>query len=244
MSNKEGLTALVPREDDETRPLPARLEPLMLTHLALTGDADQYNEWRDRVESVLQADAVEAAPDPESKAILASKPAWRQMRETGKLGALYGLGIGSLWMTWLIPMYAIEHGFGWLAGLSFLLPIPIAWRFGRRLWERAALAGMRDLGRRPSLRKRLRTGVKSLFRSFSAGFGFGFTLVFLQALITWFMTPAPTFLQELLWDGFHATIAGTITGTMGMMLGPLVGRAAPAAPQLLPPSSALAIDEE
>lgn len=245
MSREEGPTALAPRTDDDApRPLPAKLEPMMLSHLLVTGDTEQYNLWRDRIETILQADAVEDEPDPEAKAILANKHAWRQMRETGKLGALYGLGIGSLWMTMLIPLYAIEHGFGWLAGLSFLLPVPIAWRTGRRLWERAALAGMKDLGRRPTLRRRMRTMFRSIFRSFSAGFGFGFTLVFLQALITWFMTPAPTLLQELLWDAYHATLAGTVSGTMGMMLAPLIGRSAPSNTPLLPSSTTLLLDDE
>lgn len=246
MSQKEGSTALAarPNDEDAPRPLPATLEPMMLTHLMVTGDTGQYNEWRDRVEAILQAEAVDEAQDPESKALLANKHAWRQMRETGKLGALYGLGIGSLWMTCLIPLYAIEHGFGWLAGLSFLLPVPFAWRTGRRLWERASLAGMKDLGRRPSLRKRVRTMMRSVFRSFSAGFGFGFTLVFLQALITWFMTPAPTIFQELLWDAYHATLAGTVSGAMGVMLAPLVGRSAPSPTNLLPPSTTLYLDDE
>lgn len=214
------------REEDQ-KDLPTTVEPMMLAYLTLTGDTAQYERWRDRIERIRQADAVGEAKDPESRALLANGPAWRQMRETGKLGALFGLGISSLWMTWLIPLYALGHGFGWLAALAFLLPVPIAWKLGRRLWEQAALAGMRDLGRRPTLRRRLRTLMRGLFRSFGAGFGFGFTLVFLQALITWFMTPAPTLVEELLIDAFHGGLAGTVTGAMGMLLGPLVARPMP-----------------
>ncbi len=199
----------------------------MMVHLALTGDSKQHKHWRDRVESIAQADAVDAARDPETKALLADKGAWEQMRATGKFGANFGLALGALWMSVLMPLYAVAHGFGWLASMAFLLPVPVAWRFGRRLWERAAVRGMRDLGKRPSLRKRMRTAMRSVARSFSAGFGFGFGLVFLQALITWFMTPAPTLIEELLIDAFHGSIAGLVTGSFSMLLAPLIGRQAP-----------------
>lgn len=199
----------------------------MMAHLALTGDAKQYKHWKDRVDAIAQAEAVDQARDPESKALLADKAAWEQLRATGKFGANFGLALGALWMSVLMPLYAVAHGFGWAASMAFLLPVPIAWRFGRKLWERASLQGMRDLGKRPSLRKRMRTAVRSVARSFGAGFAFGFTLVFLQALITWFMTPAPTFTEELLIDAFHGSLAGTVTGTFSMLLAPLVGRQAP-----------------
>ena len=63
MSQKEGSTALAarPNDEDAPRPLPATLEPMMLTHLMVTGDTGQYNEWRDRVEAILQAEAVDEA---------------------------------------------------------------------------------------------------------------------------------------------------------------------------------------
>jgi hypothetical protein len=188
----------------------------MLVHLAVTGDTKQHKRWRDRVESIAQAEAVDDARDPETKSLLADRHAWEQMRATGKFGANFGLALGALWMSVLMPLYAVAHGFGWLASMAFMLPVPMAWRFGRRLWERAAVKGMRDLGKRPSLRKRI-----------TAGFGFGFALVFLQALITWFMTPAPTLIEEILIDAFHGSIAGTVTGVFSMLLAPLVGRQAP-----------------
>ena len=228
-----------PPEDDRPKPaeLPARLEPLMVAHYALTGDSEQYTQWREKIETIRQTEALARAEDPESRAILLERSAWQQMRITGKLGTLFGLGLSSFWMAWLLPVYALWHGFGWMAALTFLLPIPIAWRVGRRLWERAALAGMKDLGKRPNLRRRVKTAFRSVARSFGAGFGFGFTLVFLQALITWFMTPAPTLLEELIVDGFSGTVAGLVSGAMGVMLAPLVGRPAPEAdqPAALPP---------
>jgi len=219
---------LVTREEaGKSRKVPTKLEPMMLAHLVLTGDQAQQARWRAQLDAIRQADAISAAPDPETKAILANKSAWRQMRVTGKLGATFGLGLGTFWMAWLLPTYAVGHGFGWLAAATFLLPVPLAWKFGRRLWEQASLAGMRDLGERPSLRKRLNVVFRSMFRAFNAGFGFGFSLVFLTTLITWFMTPAPTLAAELLSDAWLGSIAGLVTGSMSMMLAPLVGRGVP-----------------
>ena len=215
--------------------LPARIEPMMLTHLALTGDAKQYVRWRNQVERIRQVEAVDNAPDPESKSLLSSREAWRQMRETGTMGALVGLGLGSIWMSWLMKIYAVDHGFGWLTASLFLLPVPIAWYVGRKMWERAALQGMKDHVGRLTVRKRVRGFFRALGRSFGAGFGFGFTLVFLQALLTWPLTPAPTLGLELLYDFSHATILGTMFGLMGTMLAPMIGRAAPEERAGLPP---------
>ncbi len=214
-------------EKAERTRVPWRLEPLMWAHFFFSGDGNQHLAWRDHLESIRQADAIASADDPEERALYADKDAWQQMRITGRLATVFGLSLSTFWLAWLIPLYAIGHGFGWLAGLSFLLPIPIAWRVGTRLWERAALLGMKDMGKRPSVARRVRTAIRSLWRSFGAGFGFGFTLVFLQTLITWFMTPADTFLAELLFDAKDACVGGTLTGTMSVMLAPLVARARP-----------------
>jgi hypothetical protein len=144
------------------------------------------------------------------------------MKETGVIGALYGFGMSTLWMGFLIPLYAVGHGFGWLASMSFLLPVPIAWRVSRRLWERASLRGMRD-----RLRKRRFVPGRSIRRSFGAGFGLGFTLIFLQALLTWFMTPASSFGLELLIDAYHATLGGLASGGLATLLAPLLRRGVP-----------------
>lgn len=215
---------------EESRALqtvPAKLQPMMWAHLVLTGDRAQSARWSAQLEAIRQADAVDAAPDPETKAILANKGAWKQMRLTGRLGSVFGMGLGSFWLAWLLPTYAVGHGFGWLAASAFMLPVPIAWKVGRKLWERASVAGMRDLGQRPSFRKRLNVMGRSLFRAFNAGFGFGFSLVFLTTLITWFMTPAPTLAAELLFDLRDGAMIGTITGCVSMMLAPLVARGIP-----------------
>jgi hypothetical protein len=207
--------------------LPARLEPMMLAHLALTGDVAQHREWRDRVEAVLQMQAIEREQDPDAKRLLARTRVWKQIRAAGKVGATTSLAIGAAWMSWLIPLYAIEHGFGWATSLAYLLPIPIAWKVGRRLWEKAALAGMKDNGSSPTLLRRMNAFRRSLVRTMIAGFGFGFTLVFLQGLISWFMTPAPTLGLELYLDAMIGAVGGLIAAAGSTVLTPLVSRPPP-----------------
>ena len=222
-------------QDSPSGRLPARVEPMMLTHLALTGDTKQYDQWKNRVERLRQAQAVDRAQDPDSKSLLASTPAWRQIRETGLLGAMVGLGIGSIWTSELMWLFAVDHGFGWLASSIFLIPLPIAWYVGRRLWERASLQGMKDHAGPLTARKRLRGFTRAVGRSFTAGFGFGFTLVFLQALLSGFLDVAPTMSLELLTDLRDGVLIGTMMGLMGVMLGPLVGRPPPEETPALPP---------
>ncbi len=237
--------AKLPKVLQEPTPrLPAVVEPMMLAHLALSGDAKQYNRWRDQIERVRQVEAVDGAADPEAKSLLSSRLAWRQIRETGTIGAIVGLGLSTFWMSWLMKLYAVDNGFGWGVASLFLMPVPVAWYVGRKLWERAALQGMKDHVGRLTLRKRVRGFFRAIGRSFGAGFGFGFTLVFLQALMTWFMTPAPTFGLELLYDFSHATIFGTMFGFMGTMLAPMIGRPAPEEQAGLPPPGLPASTED
>lgn len=205
-------------EEDPKLPvgLPARLGPLMGAHFLVTLDRAQRRQWLERIEAIEQAQWVAEAVDPLEKQLLAQPAAYRQIKEAGVVGSLYGLGIASLWMGWLIPLYAFGHGFGWWAA-AFLLPAPFAFGAARRSWQRAALSTMRQ-------RLRRRGNAGALRRSFAAGFGFGFLLVFLQALLTWFMTPAPTFGQELLIDAWHATLGGLLSGTLSTVLAPVIGR--------------------
>ena len=214
------------RQESDCR-LPARTEPMMLTHLALTGNVEQYVEWRDRVERVRQAEAVDRAADPETKSLLASRPAWDQMRETGTLGAMAGLGMAAMWLAGLMNYFATVEGIGWLASCVYLLPLPIAWSVSRRLWERAALQGMKDHVGQLTLRKCVRGFVRSLAWSFGAGFGFGFTLLLIQALISWFITPYGNIMGELGLALAYAVGAGTITGMMGTIMSPVIARPAP-----------------
>jgi hypothetical protein len=207
--------------------LPMRIEPMMLTHLALTGDVTQHREWRARIESILQMQAIEHTQDPEAKRLLARERVWRRVRITGKTGALSGMVLASGWMAWLLPTYAIGHGFGWLAAASYLLPVPIAWKLARRLWEKASLYGMKDLGTLPTRPRRMAMWPRAMMRSAIAGFGFGFTLIFLQGLVSAFMTPLPTVSAELMADAWLGLVAGFISGGLSTLLTPLVSRPPP-----------------
>jgi hypothetical protein len=208
--------------------LPARLEPMMLTHLALTGDLAQHEEWKNRIEAVHQADAVAVERDIELRRLLMRDAVWKRIRRTGKVAATINLSLGVVWMALLIPTYAIGWGFGWPAALTYLLPVPLAWKVTRKLFERAALKGMRDAGgSNVSLVKRAAMLPASAIRAGVAGFAFGGTLMFLQGLISWFMTPAPTLGLELYIDTLYALYAGLISGTVSTALAPFISRPPP-----------------
>ena len=208
----------------------------------VSGDRSQTKDWADRIEAIEHAQDLDREPSTEGKAILSNIQAWRQVKATGLVGATGGLGLGALWMSWLIPLYAVGHGFGWLVASSYLLPVPLAWRVGRRLWEGAALQGMKELGPNPTPQQQLRTLSSGMVRGMMAGAGMGFTLVFAQALISWFMTPAPTLGQELLIDLVHGTMGAAFGATVGAVFGPLVGRPAPYTEP--PPPAALLANPE
>jgi hypothetical protein len=212
---------------ERRRDLPVWLEPMMWTHTALTGDVKQYRRWRERIQDVKHRQAVERAPDTETRAILRERDAWSQMKTTGKLGASFGMGLGLLWTSHVAWYFAVYLGLGWPAVLLMVLPVPLAWRVGTRLWEDASVGGMRDIGKKPNLKRRFRALVKGLFRGFGAGFGFGFTLVFAQLLLSWFVSPAPTLAMELASDLSWATGCGMVGGTFGMLLAPLLAQGAP-----------------
>lgn len=213
--------------ESETRDLPMRLEPMMLAHLALTGDVAQQKRWREQLEVIRQTQAIAEEDDPETRALLLGDKAWAQIRTTGLVGALLNGGLGVMWLSMLVPMYAIGHGFGWLASLTLALPLPIAWKVSRRLFERSARKGMRALRRRDGAARRLAVFAANLPRTAVAGFSFGFVLMFLQGLLTWFMTPAPTIGLELWTDFYYAVLAGTITGGASMAMAPLASRPPP-----------------
>src|SRR5690349_8567721 len=98
-------------ESNSSAHLPMTLEPLMLTHLALTGDLSQAREWRSQIETIRQTEAVERERDPKARALLVRDRVWLRMRMTGKTGAATNLALSTLWMAWLIPTYAVGHGF-------------------------------------------------------------------------------------------------------------------------------------
>ena len=207
--------------------LPARTGPLMLAHLALTRDVEQHRQWRGQVEEIRRLEAVEAATEPQRKALLKRRAVWARMRRVGAVATAGLLPLAAAWTALTAWMYAVPHGFGWLAGLSFLLPLPLAWWSGRALWQRASLRGMASLGRRPSVGQRLAGLAQGVFSGFCAGFGFGFVLVFLQGLLTWFMTPADTLVAEVLLDALFAARLGLVTGVFGGLMAPLVSMPEP-----------------
>jgi len=229
MTNDDArLPAPLSDDDDQPERLPSRVEPMMLTHLVMTGDMKQYRQWRDRIEEVRHHQAIADAPDTECREILREKEAWLQMRTIGSLGASFGLGLGFMWMSVFLPLFAAQHGLAWWHLLPMFLPIPIAWKVGSSLWEDASLAGMRDVGKRPTIKRRLRALGKSLLRGFGAGFGFGFTLLSLQSLVTWFgINPAPTIWAEIASAAHVGVVAGAVSGTFGMLLAPMIARGAP-----------------
>ena len=219
-------------EDKTLERVPARVQPMMLTHLMLTGDLKQFRRWGAQLETIRQTEAIHREPDPFLKRILRRPEVWARVRQTGKLGTMLTLGPGVVWMAWLIPAYAVGHGFGWPAALTYLLPVPLAWRIARTLFEKSAMAGMRDHRAGSSLRRRSLAWLRGAGRSYASGFAFGFTLTFLQGLISWFMTPAPTLGAELVMDFVLATWAGMFTGGTAVMMTPLLTRPAPTEEQL------------
>ena len=227
-------------ESSQPEKLSGWVKPLVWLYRLLSGDHRQSSEWAQRIEAIEHAQDLDAEDTTEGKAILSDINAWRQVKATGLVGATGGMSFGAMWMGWLIPLYAVGHGFGWLAASAYLLPIPLAWRVGRRLWESAALQGMKELGTNPTPTQQLRTLSSGMVRGMMAGAGMGFTLVFTQALISWFMTPAPTLFLELIIDLIHGTMGAAVGATIGAVFGPLVGRPAPTIPnpttKLLPPS--------
>jgi len=212
---------------EPSKPLSPWVKPLIWLHRLVSRDGSLHREWSQRLEAIEQAADIDREPSTEGKEILADVRAWRQMKTTGLVGAAGGLALGSVWMGWLVPMYAIGWGFGWLPALAYLLPVPVAWKVGRRLWEKAALQGMKDLGPNPTPQQQLRTLSAGMLRGMAAGAGMGFTLVFLQGLVSWFMTPAPTLIHELVFDLVHGSMGAALGATVGAVFGPLVGRPAP-----------------
>ena len=74
-------------------------------------------QWRDQVERLRQAEAIDNATDPETKSLLASPGAWAQMREIGVIGPMVGFGLSTIWMTWLLKFFAVDLNMGWLSAV-------------------------------------------------------------------------------------------------------------------------------
>lgn len=225
-TSEGGSRALSHPPSAETKPLSPWVKPLVWLHRLVSGDRAQHAEWRARLESIEQAAAIDAEPSTEGKALLADRRTYRQIRTTSLVASSGMMSLGAVWMASLIPVYWLGWGFGpW--SLAYLLPVPLAWRLGRKMWDRAALQGMKELGDKPTPQQQLRTLSAGMVRGMAAGAGMGFSLVFLQALISWFMTPAPTLGLELTWDLFHGSMGAAVGAMAGAIFGPLASRPAP-----------------
>ncbi len=223
MTDERALTIQDETEEDKPAAVPDRVWPLMLAYQAITGDTRQVEEWRERIEDAEHAHDLVEQKNDENRAILADRRAWRLMKATGRFGAAYTLLPAGVWLGHLVNY----NGFGLATALAFMLPAPLAWKVGRKLWENASLAGMRSLGKKPGALQKQRSWLSGMTRGFGAGFGMGFVMFFLVGLISWIPNPAPTLTLEVLMDLYLGVESGILMGIMGAALGPLVTRPAP-----------------
>jgi hypothetical protein len=209
--------------------------PLMVLHRTMTGDKAQYRTWKERLEKVLQACRLNRARSPVLRKVIAHPAAWRRARGFGRLGTWVVLGLGG-WTTYNITYFYSEFlQFGLWPYLLFLPPLIPAAYVAKRSLENAALASMASTrGDDPGARARS-AALSGVFHSFTAGFAVGFVLLFLQGLMSWFLTPAPTLFQELFFDATLATQYGVIMGAFTAPLGLVLGRKA-IDPRALPPA--------
>lgn len=234
-------TALVPQDSPgqaisrrsskkPLRKLPWYFSLMTLTHLAMSRDVAQHRQWRAQAEGIQMLETLDRVKDHRTRALLRRRPVWKLVRGVSRAGASLNLAASAPWLLWLIPLYALGHGFGWLAALAFLLPVPIAWGVAQRLFEDAAIESIHDAEHeKESPLGSLQRWTGGTARSFVAGFGFGFTLLFLQGLISWFMTPESSLMMELFLDAYNATIGGLVSGGVSMLVSPVIamtGRAA------------------
>lgn len=203
---------------ERPRPLPWYAELLMVAHLALTRDGDQHEAWTERVDALRLEEVMPTVSEVDVRRRLRRPGVWRRVRRAGSVGALTMALIALPWNLALLSTYASDLGFGWGVSSLFLLAVPAMWWTARWLFERSAIATLRQESRGARwLTATILTGI--------SGFGAGFVLVFLQGLLTWFMTPAPTFGLELLLDATIAAMAGFVFGMLSMWVTPVVAMA-------------------
>jgi hypothetical protein len=218
--------------------------PLMLTHRALTGDRKQYGLWRERLERVLQSHRLAKARSSTLRRVIAHTPAWRRARGFGRIGTFVVLGIGSFVAFKFSFLYSQFLNFGVWPWLLFVPPLVPAGIMAKRALENAALGSMAATGGHDEGARSRSAAVSGVLRSFWAGFVGGYSLLFLQGLLSWFLTPAPTLAQELLLDATFALPYGVLFGMFTAPLGLLLGRK-PLDPKSLPaaPSAAALLTE-
>ena len=221
MSSKD----LVPKGDsaEETGSALA-LAPLMYAHLLLTRDTAQHREWRDRLEKIEQANELAEVTDPKERALIARPEVWKDLRRMSWWANVFTAG----WCTWvtadLVKDYAVGFGFGYAQAGTYLLGIPIGWLVGRRVYQSAMVWVMKNLGSNPDSGGHLKSWMRAIVGAFGAGFAFSFTMTFLQGLISWFMTPAPTLWLELYMDVANAFQAACYAGMISSVMWPLLCR--------------------
>lgn len=229
MSSKD----LVPtRESAESAGPTVALAPLMYAHLLVSGDLAQHKAWRERLEKIEQANELAETTDPQERALLARPEVWKDIRRMSWWASTFTASYCAYVTANLVRDYAVGFGFGYAAAGTYLLPLPIAFMVGRKLYQNGALGVMKYLGSNPDSSRQLKSWFRAMLAAFGAGFGFAFTLTFLQGLISWFMTPAPTLFLELWMDVTNAASAAWWTGCISSVMWPLLCRKAPSRAEL------------
>jgi len=197
--------------------LPWYTDLMVTSHLLLTRDHAQHEAWTERIDAVELEEVMSTVPSVQVRQRLRRPGVWRRIRKVGLVGATSSTAVAIPWLAWLMTVYAEPLGFGWGVASTFLLAMPFMWWTARHLFERAAIATLAHDDDRPE--RRWRTAG---LLTFTSGFGAGFVLVFLQGLLTWFMTPAPTIGMEVMIDASVAAMAGVFFGALTLWLTPLV----------------------
>lgn len=208
------------------------LAPLMYAHLLITRDLPQHRAWRERLEKIEQANELSEVTDPAERALLARPDVWRDLRRVSWWASAFTFTWCSYVTAKLVGDYAVGFGFGYAAAGSYLLPLPLAFMVGRKLYQQGCLSVMKYLGPNPDGKRQMKSWLWAMLASFGAGFGFAFTLTFLQGLISWFMTPAPTLWLELWMDVTNAVEAAVYGGAVSSVMWPLLCRKAPSRAEL------------
>lgn len=230
MSSKD----LVPVSETQKSSTPTvALAPLMYAHLLFTRDLPQHRAWRERLEKIEQANELAEVTDPQERALLARPEVWKDIRRTSWWAAAF-TGSYCAWVTKaLIADYAVGFGFGYVAAATYLLPLPIAFMVGRKLYQQGSVSVMKYLGHNPDSATQMKSWILAVIMAACAGFGLAFTLTFLQGLISWFMTPAPTLWLELWMDVTNAATAAVLPAAIsGAAMWPLLCRKAPSRAEL------------
>lgn len=204
------------------------LVPLIYAHYWATQDGEQHADWKQRIDKAAHCDALVSTTDPDEKRILSNPLAWRSIQSTSWWATMLSLLASSYGTYTIVENYAIGLGYGPAVASAFLLPIPVAWAVGRSLYKKTKLRVMAHLGNKPTPKDHFTSWFVAAAGSFGAGAGFGFTLTFLQGLISWFTTPASSVGMEIFIDATAGLNAALTAGMVSAMFLPLMCGKAPA----------------